>query len=96
MIGGKYPIANLPFRQLYFSPTGEYQLAFRQLAKVVGNSANWRIHCGETKSLLANFILEIRQLANVVGNFANGEYSVGEIPNWRTDREPQKVYSQTF
>jgi hypothetical protein len=45
---------------------------------------------------LANFILEIRQLANVVGNFANGEYSVGEIPNWRTDREPQKVYSQTF
>jgi hypothetical protein len=71
---GKYPIANLPFRQLYFSPTGEYQLAFRQLAKVVGNFANWRIHYGETKSLLANFRLEIRQI---------GEFHTRDSPNWR-------------
>jgi len=44
---GKYPIINLPFRQL---------------PKVVGNFANGRIHYGETKSLLANFRLEIRQI----------------------------------
>jgi len=50
---------------LYFSQTGEYQLAFRQLAKVVGNFANWRIHYGETKSLLANFTREIRQIGGI-------------------------------
>jgi hypothetical protein len=32
---GKYTIANLPFRQLYFSPTGEY---------TVGEIPNWRTY----------------------------------------------------
>jgi hypothetical protein len=43
------------FRQSSFSPTGEYQLAFRQLANIVLTFANWRIYYGETKSLLSNF-----------------------------------------
>jgi hypothetical protein len=48
-ISGYLIFANMRFRQSYFSPIGEYQLAFRQLANIVLTFANWRICYGETK-----------------------------------------------
>ncbi len=94
-LSGYLIFANMRFCQSYFSPIGEYQLAFRQLANIVLTFANWRICYGETKiyrristrhSPIGEFTkVKINIYWRISTSFSPiGECTVGETPYWRS------------
>ena len=73
---GKYTIANLPFRQLYFLPTGGYQLIFRQLAnftREIRQFGEYRADIGNLNQLSCNSSVALNIIIVVdLGNFERG------------------------